>query len=139
MRERDGKSLRLDPNAESGSPNLPAFLAHPAGAPVYHGFVIVDGTRIDGWAFGTITEYEDPAGCEYGDAFVIAPDGTRAGIVWQVDEFEPAVVSPPEPGRWDVYAFAYPTPIRTTDDFVRMCHGFLPELRRRHAAVTRGA
>jgi hypothetical protein len=62
----------------------------------------------------------------------------RAGIVWQLDDFEPYVVLPPDKGRWGVYGFAYPTPIRTTADFVTMCHSFLPELRRRHAAAKSG-
>ena len=88
--------------------------------------------------FGTISDYEDPNGCDWGDAFVIAPDDTRAGIVWQVDVFEPQIVCPPDKERWGVYGLAYPTPIRTTDDFVRMCHSFLPDLRRRHAAWIAG-
>jgi hypothetical protein len=130
-----GKPLRLDQSARSASPDLPAFLSRPPGAPVYHGFPIVEASRIDGWAFGTISDYEDPAGCEWGDAFVVAPDGTRAGIIWQVDNFEPQEVCVPDRERWGVYGFAYPTAIRTTADFVRMCHSFLPELRRRHAAA----
>jgi hypothetical protein len=138
MSQSHGKPLRLDPAATSASPELPAFLARPNGAPVYHGFGIVEETRIDGWVFGTISDYADPNGCEWGDAFVVAPDGTRAGIVWQVDDFEPQVVLPPESGGWGVYGFAYPKPIRTTEDFVRMCHSFLPELRRRHSAATVG-
>jgi hypothetical protein len=135
MAVTDGKPLRLDASARSESPGLPAFLARPADARVYHGFMIVEESLIDGWVFGTISDYEDPAGCEWGDAFVIAPDGARAGIVWQVDEFEPQVVCPPDTGRWGVYGFAYPTAIRTTADFVKMCHSFLPELQRRYAAL----
>ena len=117
---------------------MPAFLARPAGAGVYHGFTVVEESRIDGWVFGAISDYEDANGCAWGDAFVIAPDGTRAGIVWQVGDFEPQVVCAPGEGRWGVYGFAYPTPIRTTADFVKMCHSFLPELQRRHAAAWAG-
>lgn len=135
MSDDNGKPLRLDPVATSASPGLPAFVARPAGAPAYHGFGIVEETRVEGWVFGTISDYADPDGCEWGDAFVIAPDGTRAGIVWQVGYFEPQVVLPPENGRWGVYGFAYPTPIRTTEDFVHMCHSFLPELKRWHSAI----
>jgi hypothetical protein len=138
MAETEGKPLRLDPSSASASPDLPAFVSRPAGAPVYHGFGLVEETRIDGWVFGTISDYVDPNGCDWGDAFVVAPDGTRAGIVWQVDNFDPQVVLPPDKDRWGVYGFAYPTPIRTTADFVKMCHSFLPELRRRHAAVKVG-
>jgi len=133
MSKSDGKPLKLDPTAASASADLPAFLARPANAPVYHGFVVIEETRKDGWVFGTISDYEDPNGCEWGDAFVIAPDGTRAGIVWQVDTFEPQVVCPSSPERWGVYGFAHPTPVRNTADFVKMCHSFLPELQRRHA------
>jgi len=138
MPDTPGKPLRLDPSAASASADLPGFLARPAGAAVYHGFTIIEASRIDGWVFGTISDYEDPNGCDFGDAFVIAPDGRRAGIVWQVDQFEPRVVCPPDKDRWGVYGFAYPTPIKTTADFVKMCHSFLPELRRRHAALTAG-
>lgn len=138
MADTKGKPLRLDASAASASPELPAFLSRPAGTPVYHGFTVVEESRIEGWVFGTISEYEDPDGCEWGDAFVIAPDGTRAGIVWQVGDFESQVVCPPNEGRWGVYGFAYPTLIRTSADFVRMCHSFLPELRRRHAAAKAG-
>lgn len=133
-----GKLIRLDPTAESALPDLVAFLSRPADAPVYHGFPLVEESRIDGWVFGAISDYQDSKGCDWGDAFVVAPDGTRAGIVWQVDHFEPQVVCPPDDGRWGVYGFAYPTPIRTTGDFVRMCHSFLPELKRRHAAAMAG-
>jgi hypothetical protein len=54
-----GKPLRLDPDAESASPELPAFLARPEGAPVYHGFPLLEETRTpDGWCFGTISDYD---------------------------------------------------------------------------------
>jgi hypothetical protein len=45
--------------AAKASGELPGFLARPEGAPVYHGFVIIEESRIDGWVFGAITEYED--------------------------------------------------------------------------------
>ena len=139
MADTGGKPLRVDSSAESASPDLPAFVSRPGGAPVYYGFTIIEESRIDGWVFGRVNDYEDPNGCEWGDAFVVAPDGTRAGIVWQVDNFEPQVVCAPGKERWGVYGFAYPTAVRTTADFVKMCHSFLPELRRRHAAVTASA
>src|SRR5437016_2987030 len=84
MADTDGKPLRLDASAKSASPDLPTFLSRPAGAPVYHGFAVVEETLVDGWVFGTISDYEDPSGCEWGDAFVIAPDGTRGGHGGQI-------------------------------------------------------
>jgi hypothetical protein len=130
-----GNPVKLDPTAKSAARDLPAFLARPAGAPVYHGFPIVEETRKDGWVFGTITDYELSNGGEWGDAFVIAPDGSRAGIVWATDELAVHEVCPPSEDRWGVYGFGFPKPIRTTADFVECCHGILPELQRIFASL----
>jgi len=43
-----GKLLRLDSMARSESPDMPAFLSKPEGAPVYHGFPLVEETRTEG-------------------------------------------------------------------------------------------
>lgn len=135
MPEPDGKSLRLDNQAKSAVTNLPAFLARPDDAPIYHGFPIVPESITDGWAFGTITEYEEPEGCEYGDAFVVAPDGSRAGLVWSVSDFPIHEVCAPDAHRWGVYEVTFQKPIRTTADFVECCHRLLPELKKIHAAL----
>jgi hypothetical protein len=82
----DGKPLLTDPFKASADPDLPAFLAPPVGVPVYHGFPIVEESRTEDWCFGAITSFEDPEGCGGGDGFVVAPDGSRAGIVWTVGE-----------------------------------------------------
>ena len=135
MARDGGLPIRVDATAASASKSLPAFLSRPEGAPVYHGFPIIEESRVDGWVFGTISNFEETDGCDWGDAFVIAPDGKRAGLIWQVDDFAPQVVLPPTPDRWGVYGFAYTKFIRTTADFVVMCHSFLPELKRRHDAA----
>lgn len=76
-----------------------------ANFPVYHGFPLLEATRSeDGWCFGAITKFEAAEGVETGDAFVEAPDGTRAGIVWGVGDGKISQVLPPEPARWGVYA-----------------------------------
>lgn len=131
--EHVGRPLRLDPQAESASPDRPAFLASPPGAPVYHGFPIVPETETDGWVYGAITEFEDPDGCEDGDGFVIAPDGTRAGLVWSVGTFPTRVISEPESGRWGVFAIAFPRAVKNVEDIVVCFRAVLPELRARHA------
>lgn len=56
----EGKTILQDPNAESCDPEKPAFLARPEGAPVYHGFPLVEETRTEGWCFGAITAFEGP-------------------------------------------------------------------------------
>jgi hypothetical protein len=76
-----GRPLAIDPKATSASPTEPAFVARPVGAPVYHGFVVLEDVNVDGFTLGTITDFEAKS-CETGDAFVIAPDGSRGGLVF---------------------------------------------------------
>ena len=124
------RPLKLDDRAASADPSLPAFLARPAEAPVYHGFPIIAETMTDGWVLGVITEYADVDGCEFGDAFVVAPDGSRAGLVWNVGEGDPIELSPCEEARWGVYEIFFPRPIRTTEDLVLGFRAVLPQLQR---------
>ena len=133
------KKLKLDGSAMSASRELPAFLARPKGAPVYHGFPIVAETMTDGWCFGTITEYESPDGCNYGDAFVVTPDGSRAGLVWEVGNGEPAEILKPDDSRWGVYAIYFPKVIRTTDDLVTCFRAVLPQLQKIYERVRNNA
>jgi hypothetical protein len=133
---RAAKRLRIDRRAKSARPDEPAFIAPPSSAPVYHGFPLVEETRTDGWCFGAITDYEDPNGCEWGDGFVVAPDGSRAGIVWGADGFELSEVLPPDEKRWGVYHVPFPKPIRTTQDLVECFRAILPKLKEIHARVT---
>ena len=106
-----GHRLAIDETAESLSADAPAFVAKPPGAPVYHGFRVLSDVVIDGFTFGTITDFEaEPA--TVGDAFVIAPDGSRAGLVWEVspeDTF--AMVCPETDDRWGVWAVSFPLPM----------------------------
>lgn len=99
-----GKPVAIDHNAMSASPTEPAFVAPPKGAPVYHGFVVLEDVSVEGFTFGAITDF-DAEPCDVGDAFIVAPDGSRAGLVWEVSEtqyFEE--VRPFEPSRWGVWA-----------------------------------
>jgi hypothetical protein len=98
------KGMVLDPTATTADADLPAFMTPPASANVYHGFPLLEQTRREGWCLGAITdpfEPDTPEGCTIGDLFVEAPDGSRAGLVWNVDP-QPryAVVRPPEGRRW---------------------------------------
>jgi hypothetical protein len=78
-----GKPLAIDRNAISASSTEPAFVARPKGALVYHGFVVLEDVSVEGFTFGAITDFEaEPS--DTGDAFVVAPDGSRAGLVWEV-------------------------------------------------------
>ena len=120
--------LRLDDAAESADSSLPAFLARPKDAPVYYGFPVVPESETDGWFYGAITEFVDPAGCDGGDGYVLAPDGSRAGLVWEVGSAEAQEISPPEEGRWGVYQVWVPQPVRTIEDLVAGFRAVLPQL-----------
>ena len=129
------RPIKLDDSAKSASPDLPAFLARPEGTPVYHGFPIIPETMTDGWCLGTITEYTSKDGCGSGDAFVVAPDGSRAGLVWEVGVGEPAEILKSDESRWGVYAVYFPKIIRTTEDLVECFRSVLPQLQRIYERV----
>lgn len=106
----------------------------PAGlqTAIYHGFVVVPETYIEGWVLGEISEY---IGNEIGDGFVVAPDGSRAGLVWEIGEGELQQILPPDKERWGVYAIWFPHEMRTMADVVRNFHSVLPILKQQHARV----
>ena len=103
-----GYAAVVDPEAESASSDLPEFIAVPADAPAYYGFPLLQGSELEGWAFGVITS---PVGDEprvWGDAYVVAPDGSRAGIVWRAaGDPEPGIVCPASEGCWGVYGLSF--------------------------------
>lgn len=125
-----GRPLRLDPAAKSAAPDLPAFLSKPAGAPVYHGFPTLEDVEVDGFRLGMITDWEaKPA--DVGDAFVVAPDGSRAGLNWEISA-QPYVseCAPPEEDRWGVWNVGFTHPMRSRDAARANLREVLPDLRR---------
>jgi hypothetical protein len=134
-----GKPLRLDPKARSANPAHPAFVARPPGASVYHGFPLIEATNTDGWVYGAITDFEAPEGAEAGDGYVQAPDGRRAGLVWEFGEGEFAEILPPDKDRWGVYAVWFPKPVHSVSDLTDCFRHVLPALRKVHARMVGGA
>ncbi|HXX18217.1 MAG TPA: hypothetical protein VEJ46_02340 [Candidatus Acidoferrum sp.] len=128
-RQPKGRPLALDLNAASASPSEPAFIARPAGAPVYHGFQILDDVVVDGFIFGKITDFEaEPS--QVGDAFLIAPDNSRAGLVWEVaDHISVSEVCPIEANRWGVWAVSFPHPMNSRENVRRNMTLILPALK----------
>ena len=128
-----GRPLAIDATARSASPTEPAFIARPEGAPVYYGFVVLDDVTVDGFTLGKITDFEAEP-CDEGDAFVIAPDGGRAGLVWEVyDKPYFQEVSPIETGRWGVWGVGFRLPMNSRENARRNLESILPELRLRWA------
>jgi hypothetical protein len=124
---RDGLRVSFDPAASSSDEGLPGFLARREVAPIYHGFTILDGVEADGFSFGTISAL-GPDDC--GDAFIIAPDGSRAGLVWVIGESrELGEIIGFEQGRWGVWAIEFARPMRSREDAQRNLEDVLPALR----------
>lgn len=129
---REGLPLALDPAAESTDASLPGFLARPSGAPVYHGFQVVDAVVVEGFRIGLISEMSEE---DYGDAFVIAPDGSRAGLVWEQSSTPRfAEVAPFDEARWGVWGVGVPFPMSSPETVRRNLEHLLPDLKQRWAA-----
>ncbi len=129
----EGIPLRRDLDAESADPPSPAFLDRPEGAPVYHGFPLLEESRTaDGWCFGTISDFESADGLDWGDAFVVAPDDSRAGLVWEVGPAELAVLDPPDDDRWGLYHLGFAREVHNRQELIEQLQQWLPELRRLH-------
>lgn len=137
--KRDGHRILTDPDAKSADASLPAFLARPEGAPVYHGFPLIPESMTDGWCLGAISHFEYPEGCVAGDAFVVAPDGSRAGLVWDVRNGPLEQILAPDQGRWGVFQVYFPRAVRTRDDFVACFRAILPELKAAYEKARRAA
>jgi hypothetical protein len=126
-----GHPLALDPLAESGSQTEPAFIARPAGAPVYHGFEVLSDVVVGGFTFGKITDFEIET-CNEGDAFVVAPDNSRAGLVWEISHkphFQE--ICAPEAKRWGVWAVTFPNAMTSRENVRKNLKSILPELKKR--------
>src|ERR1700722_11422234 len=107
----EGQVAREDPSAVSARPDLPAFLAPSAGSPVYHGFPLLPNSQKEGLVFGVITNPRP--GATWGDAYVVAPDGSRAGM----------------------YQFHFEPPVDSDADLIRNLHAILPRLKELYAAA----
>jgi hypothetical protein len=126
----NGLPIKQDPEALSAS-DLPAFLDRPSGAPVYHGFCIWEDVQVAGFTFGVITDFEETETAS-GDAFVIAPDNSRAGLVWSISDtpyFDEVLA--PDQARWGVWAVGFEGPMKTKEDAHRNLARIVPRLRQR--------
>lgn len=126
-----GRPVALDRDALSASHAEPAFIARPLGAPVYHGFQVLGDVIVDGFTFGKITDFEIET-CNEGDAFVVAPDDSRAGLIWKVsDKPHFQEICPPETERWGVWSVSFHHCMTNRDNVRKNLESILPELKRR--------
>ena len=128
-----GRPVAVDRNALSADPTQPAFVTPPKGSPAYYGFRVLDDVRADGFTLGAITDFEVEE-CSEGDAFVVAPDGSRAGLVWEVTESQYfQEVIPIEENRWGVWAVSFRWPMTTRENARANLASIIPELSGRWA------
>lgn len=124
--------LAIDPDAISSREGEPAFMAPPPGAKPYHGFLLLPEVGVGGFTLGTITDFLKDPDLETGDAFVEAPDGSRAGIEWHLTS-EPYVLlmAPPSEERWGVWMVGFTEPMDSLDGARRNLAAIEPDLRNR--------
>mgnify|MGYP000011633455 CR=1 FL=1 len=89
---------------------------------------------VDGFDIGMFVSYT-----ECGDAWVRAPDGGTASLIWETGEpryFRESI--PPDPaGRWGTYAVQQPLPMTTDTEAAEYLRALLPDLRPRWEAWRR--
>ena len=112
----------------------------PASVPVKIPFdhTVIPETWTDGWGDGSYTVYDQDAdGCREGDGFVVAPDGSRAGLDWVVGKAVGRLrqIAPPDKSGWGFYEAVFPRPIFNTADLVEAFRAVLPKVEARYYRV----
>ena len=75
-------------------------------------------------------EKDSDEGCTIGDAFIEGPDGTRAGITWEVGkEFLFTTIIEPDSDRWGVYFFTVIEAVNSLPDFNNNFSLMLPKIK----------
>ena len=110
-------------------------MSPPDGAPAYYGFPLLSGIECDRFKLGVITDFTLESDVLEGDLYIVAPDGSRAGIVpvtgpgKRYGEYEPATAA-----KWGVWQFEFSRPLRTIEDaqwaLDQMVHVLRPEWER---------
>ena len=100
---------------------------------------MLEETNTDRWVYGAITEFEAPEGHDVGDGYVQAPDGRRAGLVWEVGQGEFSEILPPDKDRWGVYAVWFPKRVLSVTDLTECFRHVLPQLQTVHTRLFGGA
>ncbi|MEH7298752.1 3-deoxy-8-phosphooctulonate synthase [Neobacillus drentensis] len=108
----------------------------------YHRYPLVLETKTDGFIYGEITDhfdFDEEEGCTFGDGFVQAPNGSRAGLIWDISE-KPYLNTciEPEDDRWVVYNVGFVKPIKTMDDLIYNFKTVLPLIKEAYNNAERG-
>ncbi|MFZ5827223.1 MAG: 3-deoxy-8-phosphooctulonate synthase [Bacillota bacterium] len=94
----------------------------------YEGYPLIPETATDGFTYGAIT----PVGQEVrrGAGFLEGPDGSRAGLQWELSDDGPYIARVEGPGEnhWGVYRVGFTRPVRTVADLTANLRELLPKL-----------
>lgn len=137
MSKYRSKGLLQDHKAPLPKKGHPFFIRNE-GEKVYTGFPLIQETETDGFIFGAISDFLEPdseEGCTTGDGYVQAPDGSRAGIVWQIypnGEKRFTILSESDEKRWGVFNIGFPKPIKTLDDLIDNFKQVLPLIKKHY-------
>lgn len=92
----------------------------------YDGYPLIPETEMDGFVFGTIT----PIGGDRGAGFLQGPDGSKAGLQWELSD-SPFIerVEPPDGRGWGVYRVGFTVPVVSMGDLESNLAVLLPKLK----------
>ncbi len=93
----------------------------------YEGYRLIPETQMDGFTYGAITPLgENP---ERGAGFLEGPDGSRAGLQWELSD-RPYImrIEAPDGEKWGVYRVGFTRPVQTVADLKENLRQVLPKL-----------
>lgn len=98
------------------------------------GYELIPETVRDGFAYGSITALgEDP---ERGAGFLEAPDGSRAGIQWELSDTPYiAKLEGPDGTGWGIYRVGFTRPVTSVADLMLNLEPLLPKFRILHGRI----
>ena len=120
--------------AEPGGPRLAeaGLLTARDGLPPaspYAGCPILPGPAREGFRIGLVTDLCQFGGYQ-GDAFIVAPDLSCAGLIWEVARTPRlGLVAPASPERWGIWEATVAGPILAAGDLLQLLDALLPHLR----------
>jgi hypothetical protein len=91
-------------------------------------------THLDGFRFESLHQ-----GQEHGSGILWGPDGSRAGIQWEVAE-SPYImrIEDPAGGSWGIYRLGFTRPVASEDEVTENLRELLPKLKVLYSRI-RGA
>lgn len=94
----------------------------------YEEYPLIPETTIDGFTYGAVTPIGEQQ--ERGGGFLQGPDGSRAGIRWELSD-SPFIerIEGPDGNRWGVYRLGFTQPVESIQDLVANLEALLPKLK----------